>query len=60
MKNVEYLEAQRDRLKTMMQRMDTNAGLDSEDGRKYAQALVKVVLIHMQIEEIKKEAARSK
>lgn len=36
MKNVEYLEAQRDRSKTMMQRIDTNAGFDSEDGRKYA------------------------
>ncbi|GGG07007.1 hypothetical protein [Paenibacillus aceti] len=58
MKTVEYLEAQRDRLKTMIQRMNTNAGFDSEDGRKYTQVLVKLALTHMQIEEIKKEAAR--
>lgn len=57
MRTVKYLEAQKDHLKAIMQTMDAKAQFDSEDGRKYAQALVKLVMIHMQIEEIEKEAA---
>lgn len=58
MKTIRHLKAQKDRLKAIMQIMDSEASFESEDGRKYAQALVKLVLINMQIEEIEKEAAR--
>ncbi|WP_373232798.1 hypothetical protein [Cohnella sp.] len=58
MKTIRHLKAQKARLKAIMQRMDSEASFDSEDGRRYAQALVKLVLINMQIEETKKEAAR--
>lgn len=57
MKKLRHLIAQKARLQVAMQMMDTDAQFDSEDGRRYAQALVRLVLIQMQIEEIEKEAA---
>ncbi|PLT48049.1 hypothetical protein B8V81_0181 [Paenibacillus pasadenensis] len=38
-----------------MQMMDRNAHFDSEEGRVYAQTLVKLVTIEMQIEAQEKE-----
>ncbi|ANS76478.1 hypothetical protein AWM70_19435 [Paenibacillus yonginensis] len=57
MEKLRHLIAQKARLEVAMQMMDTDAQFDSEDGRRYAQALVRLVLIQMQIEEIEKEAA---
>lgn len=57
MEKLNHLKARKAWLQTAMQMMDTDAHFDSEDGRRYAQALVNLVLINMQIEEIEKEAA---
>ncbi|MBA9085972.1 hypothetical protein FHR92_002444 [Fontibacillus solani] len=57
MEKLKHLLAQKSRLQATMQMMDTNAQFYSEDGRRYAHALVRLVLINMQIEEIEKEAA---
>ncbi|MNJ05353.1 hypothetical protein D3C73_1666160 [compost metagenome] len=59
MKKLKHLFTQKARLKAVMQMMDTDAQFDSEEGRRYAQALVRLVLINMQIEEIEKEAAHN-
>lgn len=57
MEKLKHLLAQKARLQAAIQLMDTEARFDSEEGRRYAQALVKLVLINMQMEEIEKEAA---
>ena len=57
MEKHKHLLAQKARLQAAIQMRDTNAHFDSEEGRRYAQTLVRLVLINMQIEEIEKEAA---
>ena len=57
MEKLKHLFTQRSRLQAAMQMMDADAPFDSEDGRIYAQTLVRLVLINMRIEEIEKEAA---
>lgn len=58
MEKIHSLIDQRSRLKAALQRMDSEACFESEEGRRYAQALVKLVLINMRIEATdKKEAA---
>lgn len=57
MERLKHLFTQKARLRAAMQIMDTDAQFDSEEGRRYAQALVRLVFINMQIEEIEKEAA---
>lgn len=54
MEKLKHLLTQKARLQATMQMMDTDAQFYSEDGRRYAQALIKLVLINMQIEEIEK------
>lgn len=56
MEKLMHLLAQKARLKATMQMMDTDAHFNLEDGRRYAQALVRLVLINMQIEEKKRAA----
>lgn len=58
MNTVQRLEAQKADLEWSMLWMDKDAAFHTEEGRRYAEALVKLVLINMQIEEIEKEAAR--
>ncbi|WP_059050400.1 hypothetical protein [Paenibacillus senegalimassiliensis] len=57
MEKLKHLFTQKARLQAPMEMMDTNTHFDSEEGRRYAQVLVRLVLINMQIEEIEKEAA---
>lgn len=57
MEKLKHLLAQKAFIKATMQMMDIDSHFDSEEGRRYAQALVRLVLINMQIEEIEKEAA---
>lgn len=57
MEKLKHLMARKAQLQTAMRMIDTGAHFDSEEGRRYAQGLVKLVLINMQIEEIEKEAA---
>ncbi|WP_018750386.1 hypothetical protein [Paenibacillus sanguinis] len=57
MEKLKHLFAQKARLQAAMQMIDTDTHFDSEEGRRYAQALVRLVLINMQIEKIEKEAA---
>lgn len=57
MEKLKHLFTKKARIQAAIQMMDTDAQFDSEDGRRYAQALVRLVLINMQIEEIEKEAA---
>jgi len=57
-KKINHLMTRKASLMRAMQTMDNDADFDTEDGRRYAQALVKLVLIQMQIEETEKEAAR--
>lgn len=57
MEKLKHLLAQKAHLKATKQMMDTDAHFNIEDGRRYAQALVRLVLINIQIEEIEKEAA---
>ena len=52
-----HLMNQKARLKATIQMMDTDAHFNSEDGRRYAQTLVRLVLINMQIEEIEEKHA---
>lgn len=57
MEKLKHLLAQKALIKATMQMMDIDSHFDSEEGRRYALALVRLVLINMQIEEIEKEAA---
>lgn len=57
MEKLKHLFTQKARLQAAMQMMDEDAQFDSEDGRRYAQALVKLVLINMQIEDTDKKRA---
>lgn len=57
MEKLKHLLAQKAHLQAAIQMMGTDAECDSEEGRRYVQALVRLVLINMQIEEIEKEAA---
>lgn len=57
MEKLKHLFTQKGRLQAAIQMMDTDAHFDSEEGRRYAQTLVRLVLINTQIEEIEKEAA---
>ncbi|MFC6334264.1 hypothetical protein ACFP56_16670 [Paenibacillus septentrionalis] len=54
---IQHLKAQKAKLVSEMQWMDKDASFDTEEGRRYAKALVKLVLINMQIEEKEKKAA---
>lgn len=54
---IQHLKAQKAELESEMQWMDKDASFDIEEGRRYAEALVKLVLINIQIEEKEKEAA---
>ncbi|WP_310551794.1 hypothetical protein [Paenibacillus glufosinatiresistens] len=58
MEKIDRLKVTKASLKSAIQIMDREAHFNTEDGRRYAQALVKLVLIQMQIEETEKEAAR--
>ena len=58
MEKIDHLKVKQASLRTAIQIMDRDAHFDTEDGRRYAQALVKLVLIQIQIEETEKEAAR--
>ncbi|MNW37777.1 hypothetical protein D3C74_148290 [compost metagenome] len=57
MEKLKHLLAQKARLQAAIRIMDIDAQFDSEDGRRYAQVLVKLVLINMQIEETEKKRA---
>lgn len=54
---IQHLKTQRDNLELAMQWMDKDASFDTEEGRRYAEALVMRVLINMQIEEKEKNRA---
>ncbi|WP_101807465.1 hypothetical protein [Paenibacillus pasadenensis] len=55
MENMQELLARKKGVVAAMQMMDRNAHFDSEEGRVYAQTLVKLVTIEMQIEAQEKE-----
>ncbi|MGN7384091.1 hypothetical protein [Paenibacillus sp. SAFN-117] len=57
MDTIQYLKAQKAKLEAEMQWMDKDFSFDTEEGRRYAEALLKLVLIHMQIEEKEKNRA---
>lgn len=55
MENMQELLARKNGLMAAMRKMDRNAHFDTEEGRVYAQSLVKLVMIKMQIEAQEKE-----
>lgn len=55
MENMQELLARKNGLVTAMRMVDRNARFDTEEGRVYAQTLVKLVTIEMQIEAEEKE-----
>lgn len=55
MENMQELLARKNGLIAAMRMMDRNARFDTEEGRVYAQTLVKLVMIEMQIEAQEKE-----
>ncbi|NTZ20471.1 hypothetical protein EXW96_23955 [Paenibacillus sp. JMULE4] len=55
MLTMQELMRKRNQLKAVMRMMDRNASFDTEEGRVYAQTLVKLVVIEMQIEALEKE-----
>lgn len=55
MENMQELLARKSWLTATMRMMDRNAHFDTEEGRVYAQTLVKLVMIEMQIEAQEKE-----
>lgn len=57
MKNLQGLIVEKQRLKSAMQMMDSQASFETEEGRVYAQVLVKLVVIEMQMEALEKKKA---
>lgn len=57
MGSIHHLKAQRSHLHAVVQTMDNYAPLDSKEGKLYVKALVRLVQISMQIEELEKERA---
>ncbi|OBZ17101.1 hypothetical protein [Bacillus sp. FJAT-26390] len=55
MEKMQELLTRKDQLTAAMRMMDRNASFETEEGRVYAQTLVKLVLIEMQIEFKQKE-----
>ncbi|MFC5405097.1 hypothetical protein [Cohnella soli] len=55
MKNIAELMMVRLFYKELLRTMDAEASFDTEEGRVYANTLVKLVMIEMQIEAIQKE-----
>lgn len=55
MENIRELLARRSWLTSTMRMMDRNASFDTEEGRVYANTLVRLVMIQMQIEAQEKE-----
>lgn len=55
MESMQELLARKSWLTAAMRMMDRNARFDTEEGRVYAQTLVKLVMIEMQIEAQEKE-----
>ncbi|MFE5321676.1 hypothetical protein ACFQ88_23515 [Paenibacillus sp. NPDC056579] len=50
MKNMQELLARKSKLTIAMRMIDRKASFETEEGRVYAQTLVKLVMIEMQIE----------
>lgn len=57
MQSIQELKQKRDRLKAVLQTMDSNASFSTEEGRSYCIWLAKVVMVELQIEEIEKKKA---
>lgn len=57
MKKMQALLAKKNQLMAIMQTMDRNASFDSEEGRAYANFLVRTTMIQLEIDELKKEKA---
>lgn len=55
MEIIQELLARRSWLTSTMRMMDRNASFDTEEGREYANTLVRLVMIQMQIEAQEKE-----
>lgn len=55
MEKMQELLARKRQLMAVLWMVDRNASFDTEEGRVYAQTLVKLVLIEMQIESKQKE-----
>lgn len=55
MQRLQELLEKRNRLKEVLRLMDKNASFETEEGRAYAQTLLKLVMIEMQIEALEKE-----
>lgn len=55
METIQELLARRSWLTSTMRMLDRNASFDTEEGREYANTLVRLVMIQMQIEAQEKE-----
>ncbi|MFD1135619.1 hypothetical protein [Paenibacillus urinalis] len=55
MEKMQELLASKRKLSSTMRMMDRNARFDTEEGRVYAQMLVKLVVVEMKIETLEKE-----
>ncbi|HWO98299.1 MAG TPA: hypothetical protein VNM45_18595 [Bacillus sp. (in: firmicutes)] len=57
MDRMQELLMKKSQLMAIIQMMDRNAGFDTEEGRVYAQFLVRTTLIQLEIDQLKKEKA---
>lgn len=59
MEKYEQLIIRRNQLTVIKEELDSNAPIDSWEGRAYTRTLVELVLVEMKIEEMKKDALQS-
>ncbi|WP_127483788.1 hypothetical protein [Paenibacillus ehimensis] len=57
MDRIQELLMKKNQLMAIMQMMDRDASFDTEEGRVYAQYLVRTTLIQLEIDELNKEKA---